>query len=151
MNIRTIKLLRKHFKNPCITTDLIVGFPCETEKEFKQTIKFVKKAKFYNMHIFPYSLRSGTVASKMPQIDGRIKKERARILSCVNKKLNLNYINSCKNHNYTVIIEEKVDGYFVGHTENYIKCYIPEECELNEFINIRIIKPYLDGALVKKV
>ena len=72
--LKTINRLRKYFKNPCITTDIIVGFPEETEEEFKETYNFAKKAGFYNMHIFPYSVRSGTVAEKMPQVDGKIKK-----------------------------------------------------------------------------
>lgn len=149
--LQTIKLLRKHFDNPCITTDIIVGFPEETEKEFKQTYKFAKKVGFYNIHIFPYSVRSGTVAEKMVQVDGKIKKERAKRLASLNKKLNEKYIKSCKKQTLTVLVEEEIDGYFVGHTENYIKCYVKGECKIGEFINIQIIKPYQDGAVSKLI
>ena len=147
---KTIKLLRKHFNNPCITTDIIVGFPEETKREFKQTYKFAKKMAFYNMHIFPYSVRSGTVAEKMPQLDGKRKKERAKKLAKLNKKLNKRYINSCKKQNLTVLVEELVDGYYIGHTENYIKCYINSECKIGEFVQVKIIKSFKDGALAQK-
>ena len=145
--LKTINLLRKHFDNPCITTDIIVGFPEETDAEFLETMHFAKRARFYNIHIFPYSPRSGTVAEKMKQIDGNIKKERVKKLSVLNKELNKKYINSCKNKVLTALIEEEVDGFFVGHTENYIKCYIKEECKLSEFVKVKIVEAYKDGAL----
>lgn len=149
--LNTIKLLRKHFINPCITTDIIVGFPEETKKEFKKTYKFAKKVGFYNIHIFPYSIRSGTVAEKMPQIDKSVKKLRAQKLAKLNKKLNKKYINSCKKQELNVLIEERVNEYLVGHTENYIKCYINENCELGELVKVKIIKPFNDGALAKTI
>lgn len=149
--LNTIKLLRKHFDNPCITTDIIVGFPGETEKEFKETLRFAKKAGFYNIHIFPYSVRSGTVAEKMPQLDGSVKKVRAKKLSCLNKKLNNKYIKSCAKKIHTVLVEEKVNNYYVGHSENYIKCYINGACELNEFVDVKVLKPYEDGAICELI
>lgn len=149
--LKTIKLLRKHFDNPCITTDVIVGFPNETKKEFKKTYNFVKKVGFYNMHIFPFSKRSGTVAEKMPDINGKIKKERVKILNKLNEKLNKKYINKCKNKVFNVLVEEKINNYYVGHTENYIKCYINGECEINEFQKVVIVKPFEDGALANKI
>ncbi len=149
--IKTIKLLRKHFDNPCVTTDVIVGFPNESKKEFLKTYNFVKKVGFYNMHIFPFSKRSGTVAEKMPDINGTIKKERVKILNKLNKKLNKKYINKCRNKEFNVLVEEKINNYYVGHAENYIKCYISGECEINELLKVKILKPYEDGALATKV
>ena len=142
----SVKLLRKYFDNPSITTDVIVGFPEETEEDFKQTCEFVKKIGFYNIHIFPYSKRSGTVAEKMQQVDGNIKKQRVKLLTEINKQLNQNYIKLCENKIYDLLIEEKIDEYMVGHTQNYIKCYVKCDCKENEIIKVKITEPYLDGA-----
>ncbi len=149
--LKTVKLIRKNFENPNISTDIIVGFPGETDKEFKQTYNFAKKVKFANIHIFPYSLRSGTVAEKMPQVDGNVKKLRVKKLEKLNAKLNKAYIKKSKKQVLTVLVEEKVDNYFVGHTENYIKCYINDNVEIDSFVEVKIEEPYKDGALAKVV
>lgn len=146
----SVNLIRKHFKNPCITTDIIVGFPEETEQEFRETCKFAEQVGFYNIHIFPYSVRSGTVAEKMKQVDGGVKKQRAKELAKLNAKLNARYINKCKGKTFEVLVEEMQDGYFVGHTENYIKCYIEQECKLNEFVKVKITEQFKDGAKAQK-
>lgn len=147
--IKTVKLIRKNFDNPNISTDIIVGFPGETNKEFKKTYNFAKKVNYANIHIFPYSQRSGTVAEKMPQVDGKIKKERVKKLEKLNEKLNKNYIKSNKNRILTVLVEEKDGDYFVGHTENYIKCYIPQTVQIDSFVQVKIVTPYKDGAIAK--
>ncbi len=145
--LKTVRLLRKNFDNPNISTDIIVGFPEETEKEFKETYKFAKKVGFANIHIFPYSKRSGTVAERYNQVDGLVKKKRVKKLEKLNKKLNKKYINKSKKGYHKILIEEEIDGFFVGHTENYIKCYIPEKVELNAFVSVKIEKPFKDGAI----
>lgn len=149
--IQTIQTLRKHFDNPSITTDVIVGFPEETEQEFEQTLEFIKQCKFSNIHIFPYSMRTGTVATRYNQVDGTIKKQRAQKLEQVRKQLFDEYIQSNKDKTLVVLVEEKEDNYFVGHTENYIKCYISEIVERNSFVKVVYDKPYKDGMLVKLV
>lgn len=149
--LKTVKLIRKNFENPNISTDIIVGFPGETDKEFKKTYNFAKKVKFANIHIFPYSLRSGTVAEKMPQVDGNIKKIRVKKLEKLNEKLNKAYIKKSKKQILTVLVEEKVDDYFVGHTENYIKCYIKDNVDIDSFVEVKIEKPYKDGAIAKLI
>ena len=149
--LKTVKLIRKNFENPNISTDIIVGFPGETDKEFKKTYNFAKKVKFANIHIFPYSLRSGTVAEKMPQVDGNIKKIRVKKLEKLNGKLNKAYIKKSKKQILTVLVEEKVGDYFVGHTENYIKCYIKDDVKIDSFVEVKIEEPYNDGALAKIV
>lgn len=149
--LKTVKLIRKNFENPNISTDIIVGFPGETNKEFKKTYNFAKKVKFANIHIFPYSLRSGTVAEKMPQVDGNIKKIRVKKLEKLNEKLNKAYIKKSKKQILTVLVEEKVGDYFVGHTENYIKCYIKDDVKIDSFVEVKIEEPYNDGALAKIV
>ncbi len=143
----SVKLIKKHFKNPCLTTDVIVGFPGETDKEFDETLKFVQKVGFYNIHIFPYSKRSGTLAEKMPQVDGNIKRERAKQLALVNEKLNKKYIGKTSHTPHTVLVEEFDGEYYIGHTENYIKCYIKQPCKIGEFVKVKITKQFKDGAL----
>ena len=149
--LKTVKLILKNFENPNISTDIIVGFPGETDKEFKKTYNFAKKVKFANIHIFPYSLRSGTVAEKMPQVDGNIKKTRVKKLEKLNEKLNKAYIKKSKKQILTVLVEEKVDDYFVGHTENYIKCYIKDNVDIDSFVEVKIEEPYKDGAIAKLI
>ena len=149
--MNSIKLIRKHFKDACITTDVIVGFPAETDDEFKETLKFVQKVGFYNIHIFPYSRRSGTVAEKMPQVDGNVKHERVKELYLINEKLNKKYINKTKHYNHKVLVEEFDGEYYIGHTENYIKCYIPEKCNINEFVDVKIKEQYKDGVIANKL
>lgn len=145
--IKTVKLIRSNFENANISTDIIVGFPEETQKEFIQTYKFAKKVGFSNIHIFPYSVRSGTVAERMTQVDSNIKKQRVKKLEKLNKKLNKKYINKSKKQILTVLVEEEQDGYYIGHTENYIKCYIPQNVEVNSFVNVKITKQYKDGVI----
>ena len=149
--LNTIKSLRKHFKNPSITTDVIVGFPEESEQEFSKTLKFIKKAKFSNIHIFPYSMRSGTVATRYKQVDGNIKRKRVKKLEKIKNVLFARYIKKSKKQILKVLVEEKQGEFWVGHSENYIKCYLPFEVNQNEFVNVRIVRQYNDGAIVKKV
>lgn len=148
--LQTVKLLRKTFKHPAITTDIIIGFPGETEKEFKETVKFVKKVKFANIHIFPYSKREGTVAAKYKDINGDIKKRRVAILEKINKKLRKKYIKKAKKISNEVLIEEKEGEFFVGHTKTYIKCYIKEENLLpNSIVSVKLKEIYKDGVIAK--
>ena len=108
--LKAVINLRKHFKDVSITTDIIVGFPEETEDEFNETYEFVKKVGFSKMHIFPYSAREGTVASKMKQVDGNIVATRVKKLEEIDKELSLEFINKMKNkyfnlfHTYTLIL-----------------------------------------------
>ena len=106
------EILRKYFKNVNLTTDIIVGFPGETEAEFQKTYEFLSKIKFYKMHIFKYSPREGTIAAKMTnQIDGNIKEERSnKLIELSNrneKEYNESYIGKCVD----VLFEEEKDGY----------------------------------------
>ncbi|MEG1499641.1 MAG: tRNA (N(6)-L-threonylcarbamoyladenosine(37)-C(2))-methylthiotransferase MtaB [Clostridia bacterium] len=147
----SIEKIRKILPKANISTDVIVGFPGEGEKEFVETYNFIKKVKFASLHIFPYSKRSETVASKMPQVHGTVKKERVLRLEKLNAKLQKNYIKKCRFGTYSLLIEEKKDGYFIGHTENYVKCYLKankKSAEIGEnmFASVKIRRCYLDGA-----
>jgi threonylcarbamoyladenosine tRNA methylthiotransferase MtaB len=87
-----VNLIRKYFPNSAITTDVIVGFPTETDEDFAETIDTITKANFFEMHIFPYSKREGTVAAKMQMVDGNIVNARVKVLEDINSKNNLAYI-----------------------------------------------------------
>ena len=119
-------LLRKYFDNPAITTDVIVGFPGETDEEFNITQNFLEKVAFYEVHVFKYSRRKGTVADKMPdQIDEKIKAERSNILLNLTSEMKLNYIREHIGRSERVLVEEKtiIDGeeYSYGYTPDYIR------------------------------
>ena len=83
----------------------------------------------------------------MTQVDGKIKKKRVKKLEKLNKKLNKRYIRKSKKQVLTVLVEEEQEGLYVGYTENYIKCYIAERVEPNNFVTVKLIKPYKEGAL----
>lgn len=149
--LKTIKLIRKYFPNANISTDIIVGFPEETNSEFNKTYNFAKKVKFANIHIFPYSLRSGTVASRMKQVASDVKKKREQKLQKLNKKLNANYIKASKKENHYVLVEQFENGFSIGHTENYIKCYIPETISENAIVCVKIEQQYKDGVIASLI
>lgn len=135
------EILRKFYPNANFTTDVIVGFPGETDEEFDQTYQFLKEIEFYKMHIFKYSPRKGTVAEKLPnQVDGNIKEERSKKLI----ELSNNMQNE-KNSQYIgktvkVLFEEYENGYYKGHTTNYMVVKVKEK-EQDGFIdNIKDIE-----------
>ena len=116
-----VKLLRKYFENVLLTTDIIVGFPGETEEEFEKTYNFLDEIKFYKMHVFKYSPRKGTVAAKMKeQIDGNIKEERSKKLIDMSNKNENEYNNTYIGKKVKVLFEEREGEYMKGHTTNYI-------------------------------
>lgn len=146
---RSVKLIRKHFPNAGITTDVIVGFPGESDEEFKETYNFIKKVGFSQLHIFQYSQREGTAASKIyKDMKSQIKEKRSARLEELNKKLKKKFIKKTKFGK--VLIEEEIDGYFVGYTENYIRCYISSyENIVGKIVDVKILKPFRDGASAK--
>ena len=130
-----VDLLRSYFPDVNFTTDVIVGFPGETEEEFNTTYKFLEEIKFYRMHVFKYSKRRGTVAEKMPnQIDGNIKEERSNKLielSNINEEsYNKQYIGK----NVEVLLEDREGKYIKGHTTNYMVVKVETEKKLENTI-----------------
>ena len=116
-----VKLLRKTYNDVNLTTDIIVGFPGETEEEFEKTYQFLKNIKFYKMHIFKYSQRKGTKAAVMPnQIDGNLKEERSKKLIELSNENELQYNKSYIGKNVEVLFEEEKEGMYKGHTQNYM-------------------------------
>ena len=117
----SVNLIRKYYKDVSLTTDIIVGFPGETDNDFEETYKFLKEIKFYKMHIFKYSPKKGTVAAKMSnQIDGKIKEERSKKLIELSDKNEEEYNRETIGKTVNVLFEEKVGEYYKGHTTNYI-------------------------------
>jgi len=144
--LQKVELIRKYFPNCAITTDVIVGFPTETDQDFAETVDTIKKAKFFEMHIFPYSSRQGTVASKMKMVDDKVKSERVKILEDINEIAKKDYILSQKHNVLTVLTENFENDMIFGHTENYIKIYLPKETPRHQFVKVTNLMPYLDGA-----
>ncbi len=116
-----VELLRNAYPEVHLTTDVIVGFPGETEEEFNKTYEFLKEIKFYKMHVFKYSPRSGTVAAKMPnQIDGNVKEERSNKLIELSDKNEKEYNQQYIGKEVEVLLEEREGEYLKGHTTNYM-------------------------------
>lgn len=118
--------LRRYFKNPAITTDVIVGFPAETDEEFEITRSFLREIRFYEMHIFKYSKRQGTRAAVMPdQVAEQVKHKRSAALISLAEEMSHNYRERFIGENIEVLIEETVDisgeKYYVGYTPEYVK------------------------------
>lgn len=132
-----VATLRKYYPEASFTTDVIVGFPGETDEEFAKTYEFLKEIDFYRLHVFKYSLRRGTVAEKMPnQIDGNKKEERSNKLielsNSTENKHNQSYIGKT----VKVLFEEFEDGFFKGHTTNYMMVKVAgEEEQSDKFVN----------------
>ncbi len=133
-----------------ISTDVIVGFPGETEELFNTTIDTCKKLEFSKLHVFPYSERRGTASSRMDgKIDEHEKKERSRRLIEVSHELEMNYMKKFINKEVDVLIEEFKDGYSYGHTGNYLHVKINKELPHNEIVKVTIKSieyPYCIGV-----
>ena len=136
-----IEKIRKMIKDVSITTDLIVGFPNENEKDMEDTLKFLKEIKFTKIHTFPYSKREGTKAASMEnQIDETIKRKRVKTVLELSDQLEQDFYQSKLNKTEEVIIEQTKDGKSYGYTSNYIKVEINSPLKPNEVISVKINK-----------
>lgn len=145
----SVTLLRKHFPNCAITTDMIVGFPGEDECEFEKTLDFIEKCAFSSMHIFPYSRRAGTPAAKMEQQVTKAEKSlRSRRAISLANRLEHEYLMQQTNQTHSVLFEEIIDGFWCGHAKNYIRTYVKSDEDLkNKILDIRTSEPFRDGLL----
>ena len=155
---KSCELLRKYFDYPAITTDVIVGFPAETEKEFEITKEYLQKIHFYEMHIFKYSRRQGTRAAAMDnQVPEDIKTKRSAVLIELGNKMSKEYREHYLGMDKEVLFEEKttINGkdYFVGYTKEYVKVALEtEENVENMLVTGRIVKPLNDEVyLMQKI
>ena len=148
--INKINKIRSIRPNISITTDLIVGFPGETEELFNETIDTINKIKFSKIHVFPFSLRKGTKAEELPNhIDDVAKKERVKKILEISKELELEYFNKFINKEVEFLPEIYKDGYIIGHTDNYLLVKTKGNIEnLNELTKVKLEKveyPYIIG------
>lgn len=146
------KRLREKFENVNLTTDIIVGFPGETEEEFNSTYKFLQDIAFYKMHIFKYSKRDGTVAAKMQnQVDGNIAEERSKKFIELSNKNELMYNQSYIGEEVEVLFEEKQGNFWLGHTTNYMVVKVKSEENLeNKILKMKIEEVENEGLIAKK-
>ena len=148
-----MKILRENIKDVSITTDVIVGFPGETEEEFNETYEFLKRLKLTKTHVFKYSRREGTKAYDMPnQIDPKVKEERSKLLIELNKVNEKEFISKYVGKTLDVLIEQKVKGnddLWEGYTRNYIKV-LANNCKQEvkgDIIKCRICEAHDEYAL----
>lgn len=147
-----VKRIRAKYPNAALTTDVIVGFPGETDEEFNQTYEFLSKVKFYHMHVFKYSPRKGTKAAVMPnQVDGEIKEQRSKKLIELSDKNELEYNESYIGKEVEVLFEEIQDGYIKGHTTNYmmVKCKSDNEELTNKIVTVKVIDANQDVLIAE--
>lgn len=136
-----IENIRKIRPDISISTDVIVGFPGETEELFQESYDFCKKIGYSKIHVFPYSIRTGTAAAKFPnQIDGKIKKEHVKKLTDLSNTLEEEYMKKFVGQKLEVLVERSIDGYSVGHTSNFLLVKIPREYHQEDLIEVEIAK-----------
>ena len=135
----SVSLLRQYFDRPAVTTDLITGFPGETEEEFAQTLAFIEKCGFAAMHIFPYSVRPGTKAAAMPdQCTAAVKERRAAQAAETAERMKQAYLLGCVGQTYPVLFEQEKGGLYVGHAPNYCQVGVRGEDLHNAVRNVKI-------------
>ena len=146
-----INAIRKLFPDVALTTDILAGFVGETEEEFSETINFINKIKFYEMHVFPYSRRANTKADEMDgHLDKKVITARAKQISETANKLKLDYINNYIGKSLDVLVEAKKGNLWHGHTSNYLDVYFESNAELeNKIVKIKLLKYQNDKILVE--
>ena len=142
---KVVNRLRQAYTDVILTTDIIVGFPLETDNEFSESYEFLKKIKFYKMHVFQFSPRAGTKAAAMKeQIAGNIKEKRSKILLELSNKNEEEYLKGYIGKTVEVLFEElDQDGYYKGHTANYIMVKVKTKIDIKgEIIKVNITKNF---------
>lgn len=148
----SVRLLNAYFPGCAVTTDMIVAFPGETEEEFAESLAFIRKCAFADMHIFPYSRRPGTPADKMPgQLGNATKEQRSRSAIAVAEEMSRAYREKRVGTVQSVLFEDTEDGYYTGHAPNYVKVYALGENLHNEIRNVLVTGIYRDGVKGKIV
>ncbi len=143
----SVHLLKEYFDGVAVTTDLIVGFPEETEEEFSETLQFIRRCGFAQMHIFPYSVRPGTKAAAMRQLTAAVKEERAARAAVVAEEMHREYLQSCVGKVFPVLFEQEKEGKFTGHAPNYMEVLAAGEKLHNEVRNVEITAVEGEGLI----
>jgi threonylcarbamoyladenosine tRNA methylthiotransferase MtaB len=141
-----VDLIRKYFPDAGITTDIIVGFPTETEQDFSETVELVNRVDFSDIHPFPFSPRSGTVAFKMQDLPPEVKKQRLSVLLEIKEKQKEAFARKMVGKTLEVIFEEQKDGYYLGYSGNYLRLYLEADSLPNEKVKVKVVSPFLGGA-----
>lgn len=147
--------LRNAFPNVAITTDIIVGFPDETEEDFKESLAFAEKMKLDKIHTFPYSPKKGTPAAKMKnQISGDVKSQRSKEMIALSDKMNIDFLNNNIGKTVPVLFEDMENGFWQGHTTNYVKVLVKSDENLNnKIVDVKLDKIHgveiVEGTVVK--
>lgn len=145
--MESLERLRNAFPGCAITTDMIVGFPGETEEEFEESLSFIRQCRFADMHIFPYSRRPGTPAAEMPgQLPNAVKEARSRRAIAVAQDMSRCYHQELLGTTQTVLVEGMEGEHSVGHAMNYVKIYIPGAYPRNEIQTVAVTSLYGDGV-----
>lgn len=145
--MESLERLRNAFPGCAITTDMIVGFPSETEEEFEKSLSFIRQCRFADMHIFPYSKRPGTPAAAMPgQLPNAVKEERSRRAIAVAQDMSRCYHQELLGTTQAVLVEGMEGEHSVGHAMNYVKIYIPGAYPRNEIQTVAVKSLYGDGV-----
>lgn len=143
-----VGLLREAFPGAAVTTDIMVGFPGETEEEFAESLEFAKKAEFAKMHIFPYSIREGTRAASMEgQLPMSVKKERVCALEKIDRKNVEEFSKAQLNTLHSVLFEQEKDSFYTGHTTNYLPVFVRSSENISKEIHSVLITEYKNGKL----
>ena len=145
-----VELIRKYFPNAGITTDIIVGFPTETDELFADSIKFIDKCAFSDIHVFPYSSRTGTLASKKYSVLPKtVVTSRVKEMLDIKKRTHERFIAQNLKSVMPVYVEDSENGYNVGYTPNYIRVYSDAPC--GKISDVKLLSAYEDGALGERV
>ena len=134
----SVELLNAFFRRPAVTTDLIAGFPGETEEEFAATLAFIRSCGFAEMHIFPYSIRPGTPAASMAQVPKAVKEDRAARAAAAAEEMRRDYLLGCVGRTFDVLYEQRLDGRYQGHAPNYAAVAAPGDGLRNRVVPTRI-------------
>ena len=150
--LESVELLYRYFPGCAVTTDMIVAFPGETEEEFEESLAFIRKCRFGDMHIFPYSRRPGTPADKMPgQLNNAVKEDRSRRAIAVAEQMNMAFRQSMVGTCQEVLFEEEQDGLYAGHAPNYMKIYVKGKDLHNEIRKVYVEKIHKDGLFATEI
>ena len=147
---QSVELLRKFFPECAVTTEMILAFPGETEEEFAESLAFIRKCAFADMHIFPYSRRPGTPADKMPgQHNNATKEARSRAAIALAEEMSRAYREGFVGRTLEVLFEEREGEFYTGHAPNYIKVYARGDNLHNEIRTVTVLEVYRDGVLAQ--
>ena len=149
--LEKINKIRDARPDIAISTDIIVGFPEETDEDFKETLEFSKEINFSKIHVFPYSKRNGTKAALMNQVKDIIKTNRTKELINLSNKLEKNYYVKFLGQKLDVIFEQKYNDYLIGHTSNFIQVVVPYDSKyLKENVMVKL-DSYIDGKIIGRI